>query len=303
MLKGFDVDVADGGKKALRLLGANEYFAVILDLKMPDMPGIEILRWAHNKNMDTQFIIVTGYGEIESAVEAMKLGAVDYIQKPFEPEELIILLNKIGKEKTKPALKDYVKGNVLLVTDINPEDFKRKYGISANESIWLKKTTPANVINVMEKFAGTVIHSGIKYLLNTYGRKETVNYLHKIYEITRNKPLSLIMAYGSAEERILLNEIQAILPIEELLGACKNAIRRGILQLLYNHPLTYTQIMKELKIRHSSKLAFHLKKLIEKELIEKKNKFYSLTTRGASLVKMLDSVLSNINGRITYFQL
>ncbi|RLF50848.1 MAG: hypothetical protein DRN11_03905 [Thermoplasmata archaeon] len=69
-LKKFDVDIVDKGKKALEMMNKG-YDVILLDLKMPDLSGIEIMKNAKRKGIKTNFIVITGYGEVESAVEAM----------------------------------------------------------------------------------------------------------------------------------------------------------------------------------------------------------------------------------------
>ena len=94
-LHALDVQTAEGGKKALELMGKKQYDVVILDLKMPDISGIDVLKRAHKQDISSKFIVITGYGRVDTAVESMKLGAVDYLQKPFAPEVLLKLIKKV----------------------------------------------------------------------------------------------------------------------------------------------------------------------------------------------------------------
>ncbi len=84
---GFEPTAASGAKEALKLLKNNQYNVIISDLKMPKMDGIEFLREV-KKLSDTPFIMITAVGTVESAVEAMKIGAFDFILKPFSQETL-----------------------------------------------------------------------------------------------------------------------------------------------------------------------------------------------------------------------
>lgn len=86
------VDTAMNGEEALEMLVAKDYAVVLLDLKMPGMDGMAVLREVAAHRPDVRFIIITAHGSVENAVEAMKLGAVDYIQKPFTPEEIRFLV-------------------------------------------------------------------------------------------------------------------------------------------------------------------------------------------------------------------
>lgn len=95
-----DVDTASNGEEALAKLKAKEFTLILLDLRMPGMTGMEVLRKLRETRPDIRVIIMTAYGTIESAVEAMKLGAADFIQKPFVPAEIRELVSRvIDREK------------------------------------------------------------------------------------------------------------------------------------------------------------------------------------------------------------
>lgn len=83
-----DVDAACNGEEALDMTGQKTYDLVLLDLKMPGMDGIEVLRRLRKLSRATSIVLLTAHGTVESAVEAMKLGAVDFLQKPFAPQEI-----------------------------------------------------------------------------------------------------------------------------------------------------------------------------------------------------------------------
>ena len=88
------VDEVDDGEKALNLLQHDEYDVLLLDLNMPVLGGIEVLQKMKHLEIPTEVIILTGNATIENAVEAMKLGAYDYLTKPFSFAELSLVLEK-----------------------------------------------------------------------------------------------------------------------------------------------------------------------------------------------------------------
>ena len=104
----YRVSVVDNGLKALELIEEKNFDVVFTDFKMPDINGLELLAMIKEYRPLTEVIIVTGHGTMESAIQAMKYGSYDYIQKPFKLEVLKILIEKIYEEK---KLK---QGNIIL---------------------------------------------------------------------------------------------------------------------------------------------------------------------------------------------
>lgn len=86
---GFSVDMAESGPEALSLLADRSYQLMLLDIKMPGMDGVEVLTKAKEITPDLNVVMMTAYATVETAVEAMKIGALDYLIKPFDPENLI----------------------------------------------------------------------------------------------------------------------------------------------------------------------------------------------------------------------
>ncbi|MBP9901761.1 MAG: sigma-54 dependent transcriptional regulator [Verrucomicrobiota bacterium] len=92
--EGYVVDAANEAPTALQMIGERLYNLVITDVKMPEMSGLELLKEARQKSRDTQFILMTAYGTVESAVAAMKEGAYDYLSKPLDMQRLRALVLK-----------------------------------------------------------------------------------------------------------------------------------------------------------------------------------------------------------------
>jgi DNA-binding response OmpR family regulator len=90
-----EIDTASNGEEALAKLNEKEFGLILLDIRMPGMDGMEVLRRVREIRPDIRIIMTTAYGTIESAVEAMKLGAVDFLQKPFDPEEIRELVSRV----------------------------------------------------------------------------------------------------------------------------------------------------------------------------------------------------------------
>lgn len=113
---GFDLTDTDSGDRAAALLAEHDYDVLILDLNMPGLGGIEVLKSIKNLEIATEVIVLTGYATVSTAVEAMKLGAYDYITKPFKMEELRTVVEKAYEKK---RLRNE---NLLLKTQIKRQD-------------------------------------------------------------------------------------------------------------------------------------------------------------------------------------
>ncbi len=98
-LEGFDVTTAGSGEEGLELFSQDKFDMVILDLKLPQMDGIETLKRLKQKSTAIDVIMITGHGEIESAVTSMKLGARDYVTKPFKLDDLVMLAKQVVQDR------------------------------------------------------------------------------------------------------------------------------------------------------------------------------------------------------------
>ena len=99
--EGYDVRLAKNGAEGLKMANEERFDLVLTDLKMPDMDGIEVLRIIKEQWPETAVIIVTGYQTVDTAVKAIKLGAYDYIEKPFTPDALITAVREALTNKQK----------------------------------------------------------------------------------------------------------------------------------------------------------------------------------------------------------
>src|SRR3972149_8132865 len=109
-LKGDGYHVAEtaSGKEGIGRVKDGSFDIVITDLRLPDPDGIEVLKSCKRASPDTFVILITAYGAVETAVEAMKYGAYDYITKPFSMDELLLMIKRIVR------LKDLEAENLLL---------------------------------------------------------------------------------------------------------------------------------------------------------------------------------------------
>ncbi|MEK6197369.1 MAG: response regulator [Desulfobacterales bacterium] len=99
--RGLKVNTATSGEDALTLIDDRNFDAIVLDLAMPGIDGIETLRLLKEKNPDLEIIMLTGHATVQKGIEAMKLGAEDFLEKPVD---LSILLERISEAKNKRIL-------------------------------------------------------------------------------------------------------------------------------------------------------------------------------------------------------
>ena len=104
--RGYRVTAVNSGDAAIRMLEMGHYDVVVLDLKMPGMDGITTLKEIKKLGLFTETLILTGHGSIDTALEAVKLGAYDYLSKPCEIDELVAKIEGAWEKKDDSEKKD-----------------------------------------------------------------------------------------------------------------------------------------------------------------------------------------------------
>jgi two-component system response regulator PilR (NtrC family) len=97
--EGYEIEMAANGKEALKIAEQKNFDVIITDLKMPEMDGLQLLTHCRKICPKTFFIIITAHGSLESAIEALRMGAFDYILKPFDFDDILIKLKRLFKYK------------------------------------------------------------------------------------------------------------------------------------------------------------------------------------------------------------
>src|SRR6185312_11002755 len=166
MLKkeGFEVTCAEDGLKAKEVLAKKSFDMVISDLQMPNMTGIELLKHVKDSYPDLVFMLITAFGTTESAVEAMKMGAYDYLTKPFKIDEVRLNIHNALRSKNletenrtlkKELTKEYSFQNLVG----NSDAMHKIYDLVKRVS-----TTPTNVLITGESGTGKeVVAKSIHY--------------------------------------------------------------------------------------------------------------------------------------------
>jgi DNA-binding NtrC family response regulator len=97
-----EVDAAEDGMRALEMLTERPYALVLTDLRMPKASGMRLLREIKDRELPCAVIVVTGHGGVREAVEAMRLGACDFLTKPVDPKQLVLLVDRVLRERAGP---------------------------------------------------------------------------------------------------------------------------------------------------------------------------------------------------------
>lgn len=124
----YEIEEANNGLEGLKKLTLEKYSAILLDLKMPEMDGLEVIKKIKEMDINTPIIMMSAYGTISEAVEAMKLGAADYLIKPFDLDELRMVLDRIIRQ-------DEIKNENLYYREEEDKRFNIKEIIGQSQAI------------------------------------------------------------------------------------------------------------------------------------------------------------------------
>jgi DNA-binding NtrC family response regulator len=148
--EGLEADLASDGKDAIRKIASGQrYFAVLTDLRMPGADGIAVLRQVKESDPDCPVIVMTGFATIENAVEAMKLGAYDFVQKPVDVDHLLLLLRRCRENR------ELRYENILL-----KDEFRQRYRLPAIVGESARIVEVSNAIQRVAPTDSTVLLQG-----------------------------------------------------------------------------------------------------------------------------------------------
>ncbi|NTW38098.1 MAG: sigma-54-dependent Fis family transcriptional regulator, partial [Syntrophobacteraceae bacterium] len=189
--EGHRVREAEDGDKALELLKGNAFDLLLLDYRMAGMNGIEVLKEARRLCPDVEAILITAYGAIETAVEAMKAGAADYLTKPIDLDELSLLIERIGKHRT------LVRENDLLRQELGAR------GVSA-DTIRFKSQKMAELVHLAGRIASSQATVLIQGETGT-GKELMARLVHQLSP-RANRPL-VVVNCAAIPETLLESEL------------------------------------------------------------------------------------------------
>lgn len=157
---GYTVDVAVDGEHGLQKLAEQPYDLMLLDLKLPGIDGMEVLSQSHRIRPYLPVIMMTAHGTIETAVEAMKLGALDYLQKPFNPDEILAQVARVLRRRDLPLQEPAAEFDTCVEQAkklIHQRDFTRAAAF-LRQALTLDtlRPEPYNLLGCIEELLGNV---------------------------------------------------------------------------------------------------------------------------------------------------
>jgi CheY-like chemotaxis protein len=159
VVAGYAIDTVESGREALGLVQKNKYDFVFTDLKMPEMDGLDVIKGVKHFSPETDIIVITGFATVETAVDAMKFGAMDYVQKPFTEDELVEFTKKCLIRR-RSRLGKQIDPMVRVAAGERPmeHEFLLPGGVFISEGhVWASVTVPGLVRIGMDDFARKMI--------------------------------------------------------------------------------------------------------------------------------------------------
>jgi len=201
--EGYEVEGATNGEEGLNKISSAAFDHVLCDIRMPQMDGLEFLRESQKAGAEVPVIMMSAYGTVDTAIEAMKLGAYDYISKPFKPDEIILALKK-AEERERLR-----KENELLRRQVKKE-YSFENIVSKND----KMNKLFEIIRKVAPYKSTILITGE----SGTGKELVAKAIH--YNSNRSKMFFVPVNCGAIPENLLESEL-----FGHVKGAFTDAIR------------------------------------------------------------------------------
>ncbi|HYA90926.1 MAG TPA: sigma-54 dependent transcriptional regulator [Thermodesulfobacteriota bacterium] len=188
--EGYEVEASSTGEEGLQKAAASPFDQILCDIRMPHMDGLEFLREIKKTGGQATIIMMSAYGTMDTAIEAMKLGAYDYISKPFKPDEIILILRKAEERE------QLRRENQLLRKEVGKE-YSFENIVSKNE----KMQKIFDVIKKVSQYKSTVLITGE----SGTGKELVARALH--YNSDRSQNAFIAVNCGAIPENLLESEL------------------------------------------------------------------------------------------------
>ncbi len=310
--EGYEVTLAERGEEGIEKARRGHFDVALVDLVMPDMDGLAVLDEIKKIDPMTHVIVITGYGSIENAVEAMKKGATDYISKPLKKGEIQGIIKRVLEEARfegvlKPHSEDVEHGFELFKNLVDhgalglcvarqlPDSLRERY-CPENVSI-VQPEDLDGLYQTINDFVegndeGVILIVGFEYFIES-SLEKLKGFMTKLNNTLSTSSSTLIITYNPEKiDSTTLKDFTNLVTdpyvhlVSEILS---NPLRRGVIRSLHDGGRsTFTTIRKELKVRDPPKLSFHLRSLKSAGVVEQDSeKRYFLTQRGERVYGLL----------------
>jgi CheY-like chemotaxis protein/DNA-binding transcriptional ArsR family regulator len=301
--EGHDVLSAPNVRKALELLESEPMDAIFTDLRMPRQSGLELLSEVRHRWPTVHVVMVTGYATVQTAVDAMKTGAFDYIAKPFRGQQVQQVLQLIGEQRrftdsnlpsasatevARQLARRHATMVLLAAASAPPPDAHLQH-------LPFDGRSPSELMPALEAFLRDHPNGGL--VIADAGQMLPGHRLDDVLEILRRLRERLDgvgpFAVGLDPRKIGRPEAVAIRSsvtapaVQSALEVLSNPIRRRVLLRLANAPASFTEAMRAAELEDSPKLAFHMNRLVDGGLLARDEGQYAITPKGASAVAIL----------------
>jgi CheY-like chemotaxis protein/nucleotide-binding universal stress UspA family protein len=232
--EGFYVDMAASGPEALDKLSTKPYHLMLTDIKMPGMDGVELLKKAHKLFPDLTVIMMTAYATVETAIEALKIGALDYLLKPFDPEILVDKVFQVYQDFEATRSVKVTFSNIVLATDFSERghrafDFAVRITRQYQAKLHIFHVVPVihdeKVLILDQANIEKRIHDAQEKMKNKYG-SELEGVVEYSFESWEGRPYVEILKFArwrNADLIIMAHHSKEIDPEKALLGS--NVVR------------------------------------------------------------------------------
>lgn len=292
--------------RAVAELERRPFRVVFTDLRMPRHGGLELLREVVRRWPHTLVVVVTGYATVETAVEAMKVGAFDYVQKPFRPDEIRRVLtlareelafSGIGLQERDPwalahELSSREDRDILIIAAAGRPTGRESARVTTLE---MGATEAYRIVDAVQTFLKTRSRAGVVLadatnMLASRSLDDVASLVRRLKELSAGKgPLAL----GVDPQRLpgdvlrVLREVLAAPVVHGVMEALASPIRRNILRRLEAGAAGFTDVMRAAGLDDSPKLSFHLRKLADEGILGRTADLYRLTDKGVEAMRAL----------------
>lgn len=256
--EGYEIIAAQDGLEGLELFKSERPDVVITDVKMPKIDGIEVMHRIKEMSKTTEVILITGHGDIDMAIVALRDGALDYIKKPIDIDQLIVSLGR-AKEKIQDRKKITIRNSILILED--DEKTREKLG-----KIYIKEGY--KVFTAPDGERGLKIFSENKIdILLTDLRMPIMNglqFISEVKKISSDCEFIVLSGFGDEADAVeamrngAINFISKPIDLEQLLLSTQKAIDKLELQRSYYYKTRELELTKQIMKRISSERGYDI---------------------------------------------